>query len=360
MPPAPSAAPTAKSPAKPPALEARTVSEFATDMLRRTTSLFLAGPRPASDQQLDLYDQMFARLMPQVATDVLAELSMALAGVERAPYATARLLAVHPELRVAGPILAKAAVLTERDLAEFVRTSSPSHLVALASRRGIGDSITAQLIARGFPAVRMALAQNLTAKLSEDGYRSLFKVAERDEDLAEKLALRTDLPAKLSRAFVAAASEGARARFIKAAPPATRATLQAAPTRSAGAAMRAIWDYEQVKAEVAALNRSGKLGDSAVNRFCVTGDFPAVIAALALLCVVSIETIESLLQEDRLTDLLLACKAARLSWATTSMILRARPTCDAIPAEDLDEARKRFEKLALSEAQWKVRGLEAR
>ncbi|GLH77573.1 hypothetical protein SSBR45G_24810 [Bradyrhizobium sp. SSBR45G] len=328
-------------------------------MLRRTTSLFLAGPRPAPEEQLDLYDQMFARLMPQVATDVLAEMSMALAGVERAPYATVRLLAVHPDLRVAGPMLAKAAVLTERDLAEFVRTSSPAHLVALASRRGIGDNLTAPLIARGFPAVRMALAQNLTARLSEDSYRSLFKTAERDEDLAEKLALRADLPAKLSRAFVAAASEGARARFIKAAPPATRATLQAAPTRSAGAAMRAMWDYEPVKAEVAALNRTGKLGDSAVNRFCVTGDFPAVIAALSLLCVIPIETVESLLEESRLADLLLACKAARLTWATTSMILRGRPSCDALPVDDLDEARKRFEKLVLSEAQWKVRGLQA-
>ncbi|MGJ5092115.1 DUF2336 domain-containing protein [Bradyrhizobium oligotrophicum] len=356
MPPAPAAAPTAKTPAG----DARTVSELATDMLRRTTSLFLAGPRPASNEQLDLYDQMFARLMPQVATELLPELSMALAGVERAPYATARMLAVHPELRVAGPMLAKAAVLTERDLAEFIRTGSPAHLAAIASRRGIGDNLTTQLIARGFPAVRMALAQNLTAKLSEDGYRSLFKIAERDEDLAEKLALRTDLPAKLSRAFVAAASEGARARFIKAAPPATRATLQATPTRSPGAAMRAIWDYQQVKAEVAALSRTGKLGDSAVNRFCATGDFPAVIAALALLCVVTIETIETLLEEDRLTDLLLACKAARLSWATTSMILRGRPGCDALPADDLEEARKRFEKLVLSEAQWKVRGLESR
>ncbi|UFZ02207.1 DUF2336 domain-containing protein [Bradyrhizobium ontarionense] len=354
MPPAPSAAPPAKSPVG----EARTVSELATDILRKTTSLLLAGPRPAADEQLDLYDQMFARLMPQVGTDVLTELSAALAGVERAPYATARLLAVHPEVRIAAPMLAKAAVLGERDLADFIRTGSQSHLVAIASRRGIGETLTTLLIGRGHPAVRMALAQNLTARLSEDSYRSLFKVAERDEDLAEKLALRTDLPAKLSRAFVTAASEGARARFIKAAPPATRATLQAAPARTAGAAMRAIWDYQQVKTEVAALSRTGKLGDSAVNRFCVTGDFPAVIAALALLCDVSIELIESLMDENRLGDLLLACKAARLSWATTAMLLRGRPGYDVIQAEDVEEARKRFEKLALSEAQWKVRGLK--
>jgi len=327
-------------------------------MLRRTTALFLAGPRPAAAEQLDLYDEMFARLMPQVGTDVLAELSAALAGVERAPYATARLLAVHPDIRVAAPMLAKAAVLTERDLAESIKTASQAHLIAIASRKGVGEALTTLLIGRGYPAVRMALAQNLTARLSEDGYRSMFKVAEREEDLAEKLALRTDLPAKLSRAFVAAASEESRTRFIKAAPPATRATLQATPTRSPGAVLRATWDYQQVKAEVAALNRTGKLRDSAVNRFCATGDFPAVIAALALLCDVSIELIESVMDDERLGDLLVACKAARLSWATTSMILRGRPGCGAIATEDFEEARMRFEKLVLSEAQWKIRGLK--
>ncbi len=354
MPPAPSAAPSAR----PSATDMRTLSELATDILRKTTSLFLAGPRPAATEQLEVYDDMFARLMPQVSTEVLAELSAALAGVERAPYATARLLAAHPEVRVAAPMLAKAAVLTERDLAEFIKTGSQAHLIAIASRKGVGEALTTPLIARSYPAVRMALAQNLTARLSEDSYRSLFKVAERDEDLAEKLALRTDLPANLSRAFVAAASEGARVRFIKAAPPATRATLQATPTK-ASAVLRPVWDYQQVKSELAALNRVGKLSDSAINRFCVTGDFPSVIAALALLCDVPIELIEALINERRLFDLLLACKAARLSWATTAMILRGPPGCAPISAEDFEEARKRFEKLVLSEAQLKVRGLKA-
>ena len=355
MPPAPSAAPSAR----PSATDMRTLSELATDILRKTTALVLAGPRPAATEQLDVYDDMFARLMPQVSTEVLAELSAALAGVERAPYATARLLAAHPDVRVAAPMLAKALVLAERDLVDFVKTGSQAHLVAIASRKGVSEALTNTLIARGYPAVRMALAQNLTARLSEDGYRSLFKVAERDEDLAEKLALRTDLPARLSRAFVAAASEGARMRFIKAAPPATRATLQATPAKTSGAVLRPVWDYQQVKTELAALNRVGKLADSAINRFCVTGDFPAVIAALALLCDVSIELIEALINERRLFDLLLACKAARLSWATTSMILRGPPGCDPISAEDFEEAHKRFEKLVLSEAQLKVRGLKA-
>ncbi|CCE06723.1 conserved hypothetical protein [Bradyrhizobium sp. STM 3843] len=348
----------ALQPAKQPAGETRTVSELSTEILRKTTALLLSGPRPHATEQLDLYDQIFARLMPQVAVEALAELSAALGTIERAPYATARLLASHADVRVAAPMLAKAAVLSDRDLADFIKTSSQPQLVAVASRKAIGEPLTELLIARGYPAVRMALVQNLTARFSEDGYRSLFKAAERDEDLAEKLGQRADLPAKLSRAFVAAASDVARARFIKAAPPATKATLQATPTRAANAAIRATWDYTQIKGEIAVLNRTGKLGDAAVNRFAATNDYPAVIAALALLSDVSIETIECLMDDDRIGDLLIACKASRLSWATTSMILRGRPGCARISNEDFEESHKRFDKLVLSEAQLKVRGLK--
>lgn len=341
------------------ASETRTVPELSTEILRTSTALLLSGPRPHSAEQLGLYDQIFARLLPQVSVDMLVELSGALATLERAPLTTVRALASHPEIRVAAPVLAKAAVLSESDLAQFIKTGTQPHLVALASRKSIPEALTDPLIARSYPAVRMALAQNLTARFSEDGYRSLFKSAERDEELAEKLGLRPDLPAKLSRAFVAAASDAARARFIKAAPTAAKATLQGTPTRSAAAAIRATWDYTQIKGEVAALARTGKLGDSAVNRFAATNDYPAVIAALALLSEGRIETIEQVMDDERIMDLLAVCKASRLSWATTSMILRGRPGCSPISAEDFDEIRRRFDKMALSEAQWKARGLQA-
>lgn len=340
---------------KPAATDARGMAELSSEILRRTSKLFLSGPRPHTAEQLDLYDEIFARLMPQVGAEALAELSSALCGVERAPYATACLLAASGEIRVAAPMLAKAAVLTERDLSEFIKTGSQTHLVAIAARKQLSATMTDQMIARGFPAVRMALVQNLTARFSDDGYRSLFKAAERDEEMAGKLGLRTDLPAKLSRAFVAAATEPARVRFINSAPPATRATLQATPTKTPGSLIRATWDYSHIKSEVAALNRTGKLSDSAVNRFAATSDFPAVIVALATLSDVPIETIEALMDDERLPDLLVACKASRLSWATTAMILRGRPGCEPISPADLDADRRSFEKLVLSEAQWKIR-----
>jgi hypothetical protein len=42
------------------------------------------------------------------------------------------------------------------------------------------------------------------------------------------------------------------------------------------------------------------------------------------------------------------------------MILRGRPDCAPVSAADLEEDRKRFDKLVLSEAQWKIRfGMKA-
>jgi uncharacterized protein (DUF2336 family) len=323
------------------------------EILRKLTALFLCDTEHLGGRQLGLYDDILSQLIPQAGSQALAELSASLSAAPVAPLAVTRFLAAHADALVAAPILAKASWLPERDLFDIIKTASPAHLLAIAARKELGEKLTDLLIARAHPAVRAALAENPTARLSEDSYRILFKSAERDEQLAEKLGHRPDLPARLSREFVAAAMAGPRARFIKAAPPATQASLQNTPRARSGGRM--FEDYSAARTEVAALSRAAKLGDSSVNRFAVSNDYAAVIAALALLSDVAIETIEPLMDEDRLGDLIVACKASRLSWATAMMIIRNRPGCSQISEDDLAEGRKRFDRLSLSEAQWTTR-----
>jgi uncharacterized protein (DUF2336 family) len=322
------------------------------EILRKLTALFLSDTAHLRERQLGLYDELFAQLILQAGPQALAALSASLSAATVAPPAITRFLASHGDALVAAPMLAKASWLAERDLFDIVKSGSPAHLLAIASRNGLGEKLTDLLIARGHSAGRVALVENHSARLSEDGYRTLFKSAERDEQLAEKLARRPDLPAQLSQNFVAAAMEAPRARFIKSAPPATQATLQQTPRTRSG---RMFEDYSAARAEVAALSRAAKLGDSSVNRFAVSNDYAAVIAALALLSDVAIETIEPLMDPERINGLIVACKASRLSWATTMMIIHNRPGCLPVRAEDLHEERRRFDKLSLSEAQWTTR-----
>jgi len=66
---------------------------------------------------------------------------------------------------------------------------------------------------------------------------------------------------------------------------------------------------------------------------------------------VSTDAIVQLLHNPMPRGLAVACRAARLSWPATSMILRSRQLFTGIANEDLREAQKMFEMLPLSVAQ---------
>ena len=114
-------------------------------------------------------------------------------------------------------------------------------------------------------------------------------------------------------------------------------------------------NYTSAQAKMVELNRKGQLKDSTVNRFAVSRDYTNVIAALAFLSGSSIEVIEPLIVSSEVEGLVIACKACRLNWATTSMIVKNRPGLPQISAEEMEKARHRFESVPLSAAQRVVR-----
>jgi hypothetical protein len=128
-----------------------------------------------------------------------------------------------------------------------------------------------------------------------------------------------------------------------------------AATALTGAARPRKIDYTQAQSHVLALNREGKLNDSAVNRLAVRGEYNNVVAALSLKTDVGIEAIAPLIEGDRLYGLIVACKAARLSWSATTMIIRNRPGCPPATQRDFEQAQVIFEGLLLSVAQWTIR-----
>ena len=82
---------------------------------------------------------------------------------------------------------------------------------------------------------------------------------------------------------------------------------------------------------------------------------PIVVAALALKADVKVEAIEPLLEPDLVYGLIVACKAARLTWSTTTMIVRNRPNCPPSTDRELEQCVAVFESLLLSVAQWTIR-----
>jgi uncharacterized protein (DUF2336 family) len=319
-------------------------------ILRLVTDLFLSDARRLDEAQITVFDEIIVRLIERVEIKTLARLSVILSETDMAPRQAIRRLAFHHDASVAAPVLTKSDRLSEQDLFEIANTCSQLHLLALAGRKNLDEALTDTLIRRADTNVANELARNGVARFSECGYATLVGRAERDESLTEKLGLRWDIPAALLRELLAKATDVVRARFLTASRPAPQLKLQA-PQVTAEPPI----DYSKAQSEVVALNRAGKLTDAMVNRFAVRNEFINVVAALSFMTEVKIEAIEPLIKSDRLYGLIVACKAARLDWATTRTIIRNRPGCPPVTQQQLEQGLEVFESLLLSVAQWTIR-----
>ena len=324
-----------------------------TRILRQVTDLFRTAVGRLDETQSNVFDDVLARLIESADVESLINLSMILSDLELAPRETVRRLAFHEEAAVAAPVLANSNRLSETHLVEIARTRGRQHLLAISSRRALNEMVTDTLIKRGDPEVFKALAQNAGARFSDAGYAALVGNAERDESLLEGLGLRLDIPAKLLRKLLGAATDAVWARLSNATRPVVRDRPQ--HPSAANAAASGPTDYTQAIEQMVALNRAGKLTDSPVNRFAIRGEYTQVVAALSFMTDVKVEEIEPLIQSDRLYGLIVACRAARLDWATTNTIIRYRPGCPAATQQELERAREIFDALLLSVAQWTVR-----
>lgn len=338
-------------------------SERRLQMLRQVTDLFLSDADRLNENQIGVFDDVLVRLMEQMETRALAQLGTTLSGSKTAPRETVRQLAYHEEVSVAAPVLTKSARLSEGDLIEIANLRGPQHLLAISHRDSLSEGVTDVLLRRGDQQVSHALAKNAGARFSEFGYATLVESSEKDDVLAEKLGLRIDIPLKVLRELLSRASAAVRDRLLKVAPPEMRAKIQEAiraVVEQIASPALAPEDYTESESMVLALNRAGKLGDQTINRFAMQGEYNHIIAALSLLNSVKTEAIEPLIGNPRPDGLIVACKAARLNWSTTSMILRNRPHCRPLNKQDFENGREVFDALSLSSAQRTIRFWSAR
>lgn len=323
-------------------------------ILGQVTSLFLSNVDQLTDSQIAAVDGVLAQLIGRVEAATVVHLSESLSRLDRAPRQTVRSLAFHDDPLVAVPVLRSSTCLSDNDLLEIAKGCSQQHLLAISDRKALNEALTDALMRFGDVNVSNALARNAGAKFSECGYATLVGRAERDESLAEKLGLRLDLPGNLLRELLGKVADVVLARFLTAPRPVVREKAPAAAAGPNVAKPKAV-DYAQAQSECVVLNRTGKLGDSTVNRFAVRGEYNYVVAALALKADVKCEAIAPLLDADRVYGLVVACKAARVSWSTTTMIVRNRPNCPPATQRELDQCVAIYESLLLSVAQWTIR-----
>jgi uncharacterized protein (DUF2336 family) len=343
---------------------------------RRVTDLFLGSADRFSDEQVELFDNVLARLVKAIelraisdsnARAALAEMSAQLAPVSQAPPSLIRRLACNDEISIAAPVLQESARLGDDDLVELAHSKSEPHLLAMAARWRLQEPVTDALLSRRFPSVSRRVVCNPGARISVRGFSIILAQAETNPDLAVEAGIRVDLPATLRQALLERATDTVRTKLLSRAPPHLFEEIRSAIAAAAASADRQMSnarDFTAAKNMVAALKKNGELGEAALAAFARQKKYEETVVALAELARASFDVIRPLMQSLRDDGLLVACKAARLNWETTAAVLQCRYSTGSIGPAELARAKSQFSAMTVENAQrmlnfWQVRSTPA-
>ncbi len=117
-------------------------------------------------------------------------------------------------------------------------------------------------------------------------------------------------------------------------------------------------DYANAESLVQKLNREGKLNETVLAGFARENRHEEMIATLALFCSVPVDIIEQLVKGARYDGLIVACKAAKLSWSTFVAILKARSAHHSVSDEEIDATKDSFLAISQANAQRTIRFIQ--
>ncbi|MBX9710349.1 MAG: DUF2336 domain-containing protein [Xanthobacteraceae bacterium] len=323
--------------------------------LRRVTDMFLNAPLEYSDEQIDVFDDVFHCLIQQIESSAKALLASRLAPIPKAPPRLIHELAFDDLIEVAAPVLSQSELLDDDLLIETARVKSQGHLLAISMRKVLSGAVTDVLVERGNVEVVESTVNNHGADFSEHSFKTLVSRAEGDDNLATCLGLRP-IPRHHYLRLIARASDTVRAR------------LQAADRDSAGEVSSAVKEIAQrvcsVRSEesnriqklVQSLHDEGRLNEDQIAEFAENGRFEEINMAIATLANIPLPTIENMMIEQRSEGLVVLAKVTGLSWPTLKKILDMRDElAGTAGGTDLGEYKQSYELLRTSTAQQVLR-----
>jgi uncharacterized protein (DUF2336 family) len=331
------------------------------ESLRQVTDLFLRDAVALTDEQVELFDLVIARLASAIETRARAELASRLADAPNAPRGVVRALA-HDEIMVARPILSRCGRLTDDDLVAVAVAKGRDHMLAISERASIGEIVTDVLVSRGDRVVVHAVAGNPGSRFTEAGIAKLIDRARGDAALQTLLGQREDIPETHMHQLVLIAKEAARRRLVETLPHPTPPTLDAAVERSATrveAAALGGRDYGRALGRVQELSEAGLLAEAKLREYADANAFQEAVCAIAALVGLSLTAAERLLGAGDPDLLLVVGKSQDWVWPTVRALVRLRDKAEATPAR-LKRIFETYEQLSRATSQRVVHFLKLR
>ena len=296
------------------------------ESLRRITDLFLLSPEALTDEQVDVFDLVIARLATAIETRARAELAERLADVPNAPRGVIRSLA-HDEIIVARPVLTRSERLSDDDLIAVALAKGRDHMLAISERARLSEPVTDVLVSRGDRVVAHAVAGNPGARLSRMSSAALLSRACADEALQALLRQRKDLPESHVHQLVAVARETARRQLAETVSPALEPSIAAAVEHSADVVEAAVSngrDYGRAHAFIQALTEERPLSELELAAFAADKSVEETVCAVAYLVGLSVSAAERLFDGPEADLLLVVGKSQGWSWRTVRALFKLR------------------------------------
>jgi len=158
-------------------------------LLYAVTDLFLVDSAPSSTAQED-YAHIASRSLDDMSGGDRSAYAERIAAEPTLPRAVAKKLAADPDAAVASVVLKLSPVLTDADLAAIALSHSQEHLIAIAERATLSESVTDVLVERGDTAVLRTVSGNDGAQLSERGITQLVERGATDPQVSRNLVQR--------------------------------------------------------------------------------------------------------------------------------------------------------------------------
>ena len=318
-------------------------------ILERITDLFAAGSRGYNGDQIALFDDVLQELVADIEVQARARLAQRLAHIQTSPPGIIRALAFDDSIVVAEPVLKYSQQLSDADLAENARTKSQEHLLAIAQRLKLSETVTDVLVDRGDHRVVDKVVKNRGARISLSGYEKLTHKARRDRKLTLALSRRSDLPRQYFLKLLETASASVRAQMERDNPLAA-AEIAGAIDEVATDMQREVRDasrrYANAERDATRCANVKPLTEANVHAPARKQEFARTAIALSKLCRFPVDAVERALLDKGEDMILVLAKAAGCSWTTTRELLLMHVAERNLQPSDLEKTFDRYKKLS--------------
>jgi hypothetical protein len=282
----------------------------------RVVELYFSSLDHQQNGHVEFFGDLFGVLVDHAGTDALVALGRRVAPLSRAPAKLIRRLANDDEVAVAAPVIARSVQLTSDDLAMLARTKSQEHLLAMSTREELDTAVTGVLVERADSTVIKSIAKNAGAVFSDDGFARLAQRTLGDDELAEALGTRPDIPVDVLKAILSQAAETVRSRILASVTPEMRSEIESVR----GGGTLSSRDYGPARKRLLDKFGNSKPGEREVVELAINRQLEETLAALELLCGTPASIIEEFMTKIPAEALPVVCKAAGLSWTATQAV----------------------------------------